>query len=53
VGEKENRRGEGNMGFVYYYEDGDSDGNGNSSCLREKRVGQGGERGMEGCVLFY
>ncbi len=44
MGNKGNRRGEGNMGLVYYYEDGDGDGNGNSNCLREKGVGQGGER---------
>jgi hypothetical protein len=52
VGDKGNRRGEGNMGFVYYYEDGDGDGNGNSNCLREKGVGQGGERGNGRMGLF-
>jgi hypothetical protein len=43
----------GNMGFVYYYEDGDGDGNGNGDCLREKRVGQWGERGNGRMVFFY
>jgi hypothetical protein len=38
-----NRRGEGNMEFVYYYEDSDGNCNGNGNCLREKGVWQGGE----------
>ncbi len=49
-----NRRGEGNRGLVYYYEDGDGSGNSNDNCLRGKGVGQGGGRGgMEGWVCFY
>ncbi len=33
AGGKGNRRGEGNLGLVDYYEDGDSDCNGNDNCL--------------------
>jgi hypothetical protein len=33
------------MRLVYYYEDGDSNGNGKGNCLQENEVGQGGERG--------
>jgi hypothetical protein len=40
------------MGLVYYYQDGDGDGNGNGDCLREKGVGQGGERGKGRMGLF-
>jgi hypothetical protein len=52
VGNEGNRRGEGSMGLVYYYEDGDSNDNGNGDCLREKEVGQGGERGNGRMGLF-
>jgi hypothetical protein len=52
VGNKGNRRGEGNRGLVYYYEDGDSNGNGNVDCLRGKGVGQGEERGNGRMCLF-
>ncbi len=37
MGNKGNRRNEGNRGLVYYYED-DGDGNGNGNCLRENGV---------------
>ncbi len=40
------------MGLVYYYEDGASDGNGDGYRLREKGVGQGGERGNGRIGLF-
>ncbi len=54
MGDKENSRGKRNRGLVYYYEDGDDDGNGYCNCLREKGVGQGGGRGrIEGWVCFY
>ncbi len=50
--DKANRREEGNMGFVYYYEDSGSNGSGSGDCLREKGVGQGGERGNGRMGLF-
>ncbi len=34
VGNKGNRREEGNRGLVFYYQDGDGNGNGNGKCLR-------------------
>jgi hypothetical protein len=52
VGGKGNRRGEGNRGLVYYYEDGDGNCKGNGNCLREKGVGQGGKRGSVRMGLF-
>ncbi len=54
MGDKGNRRGEGNRGLVFYYQDGGGNGNGNGNCLREKGVGQGGERrnGRMGLFLF-
>jgi hypothetical protein len=52
VGNKGNRRGEGNMGLVDNYEDGDGNGIGNDGCLRLKGVGQGGERGNGRMGLF-
>ncbi len=41
------------MGLVYYYEDGDGNGDGIGNCFREKGVWQGGERvnGMMGLFL--
>jgi hypothetical protein len=52
VGNKENSRGKGNRGLVYYYEDGDDDGNGYCDCLRGKGVGQMGERENRRMGLF-
>ena len=52
MGNKGNRRGEGNRGLVYYFEDGDGNGNGNCNCLRLNGVGQGGERGNGRMGLF-
>ncbi len=53
MGNKGNRRGEGYRGLVYYYEDSDGNGNGNGNCLREKGVGQEGEKGYGRMSLFY
>jgi hypothetical protein len=55
VGNKENSRGKGNRGLVYYYEDGDNDGNGYCNCLRDKGVGQGGGEGewKDGFVFIH
>ncbi len=39
MGNKGNRRGEGNRGLVYYYENGDGDSNGNNDCVRKRGVG--------------
>ncbi len=52
MGDKGNRRGEGNMGLVYHYEAGDGNGNGNGNCLRKWGLGKGGREGMEGWVCF-
>jgi hypothetical protein len=52
VGIKGNRRGEGNRSLVYYYQDGDDDGNVNDNYLREKGVEQGGERGNGRMGMF-
>ncbi len=52
MGNKGNKRGEGNRGLVYYFQDGDSNGNGNGNCLREIGVGQRGKRGNGRMGLF-
>ncbi len=54
MGNKEDSRGMGTRGLVYYYEDGDDNGNSYCNCLREKGVGQGRERenGRMGLFLF-
>ncbi len=52
MGGEGNRRGEGNRGLVYYYENCDGDGNGNGNCVRKRGVGQGGGGGDGRMGLF-
>ncbi len=55
VGDKGNRRGEGNRGLVYYYEDGDGNGNGNGNCLSKKGGWSRGEEGewKDGFIFIH